>query len=61
MVSMYKCFTSASTFFQSICDIMNVVSYIELLKYSFHASFIYSASSMPDCTSFTFCFGSKLV
>ena len=59
----YKCFTSASTFFQSICDILNLVSYNALLKYFFSGKFYISASPLLDITLFilfAFCFGNKL-
>ena len=36
--SIYRYFTSTSNFFQSICDIMNLVNYNALLKYMFDVS-----------------------
>ena len=41
---LYKYFTSAPTFFQSKCDIMNVVNYNLFLRYSVYCKFDDSAS-----------------
>ena len=60
MGSIYKCFTSTSTFFHSICDTVNFVTYKELLQKILACKFDLSASSMLNNTMFilfTFCFG----
>ena len=60
----YKYFTSASTFFHSIFDIIILTNYDALLQFSFYASLINVFHQCLDTTLFiffTFCFGNKLL
>ena len=58
------CFTSAFSFFQTICDIVNLVTYSTLSKNVLICKLYISALSLLNNMLFillTFCFGIKLV